>query len=306
MNFALVENLLSLQSTLLIMMLVGAFCKKSKIIDENGKNCLTSLCMDVIIPCNIIKACIGSTNPDTLKTCSLLLLSGVLVMLISIVGNRFIYHRSAAERRKIMQYCTLAAMSGFFGNPIAEYLYGAEGVVFVSVFLIPMRITMWSVSLSYFYADGSSKATVLKRSLTNPGMVSTYIGLFLMLTQASIPEVVLAPIRLLGNCNTPMVMLLVGTFLADFKPRGLLSRDIVGFSLIRLFALPALAWRLGSLLGLDSTALSVSVFMSGAPAGATAPIFAARYGADAAFATQCVVFTTILSLITLPFWCYIV
>lgn len=86
------------------MMLVGAFCKKSKIIDENGKKCLTSLCMDVIIPCNIIKPCIGSTDPDTLKTCSLLLLSGILIMLISIVGNRFIYRRSAVERRKIMQY----------------------------------------------------------------------------------------------------------------------------------------------------------------------------------------------------------
>lgn len=125
---------------------------------------------------------------------------------------------------------------------------------FVSVFLILMRIAMWSVSMSYFYADDSSKATVLKRSLTNPGMVSTYIGLFPILTQVAIPEVVLAPIRLLGNCNTPMVMLFVGTFLADFKPHGLLNHDIVGFSFVRLFALPALAWGLGSLLGLSSTA----------------------------------------------------
>ena len=42
--------------------------------------------------------------------------------------------------------------------------------------------------------------------------------------------------------------------------------------------------------------------MTGMPAGATAAIFAAKYDSDAPFATQCVVATTLLSMLTLPLW----
>ena len=62
----------------------------------------------------------------------------------------------------------------------------------------------------------------------------------------------------------------------------------------------------GKLLRLDTVALGVSVLMTGMPAGATAAIFAARYGSDADFATRCVVFTTLVSMVTLPVWCMVV
>ena len=62
----------------------------------------------------------------------------------------------------------------------------------------------------------------------------------------------------------------------------------------------------GLLLHLEPTALGVSVLMTGMPAGATAAIFAAKYGSDAPFAARNVVFTTLLSMLTLPLWAYAV
>ena len=41
-------------------------------------------------------------------------------------------------------------------------------------------------------------------------------------------------------------------------------------------------------------------------AGETAAIFAAKYGSDAPFAARNVVFTTLLSMLTLPLWAYAV
>lgn len=63
---------------------------------------------------------------------------------------------------------------------------------------------------------------------------------------------------------------------------------------------------MGLVLVLEQTALGVSVLMTGMPAGATAAIFAARYDSDEPFATQCVVLTTLLSMLTLPIWSYLV
>ena len=46
-------DLFSLQGTLFALMIVGAILKKKEIIDANGKKCLTDLCINVVIPCNI-------------------------------------------------------------------------------------------------------------------------------------------------------------------------------------------------------------------------------------------------------------
>lgn len=303
----LFTQLLKLQSTLVLLMAVGFLCKKIGVLDDGSRRGLTNLLMDVIIPCNMLKAGMSSTiGPTTVKSCALLLVSGALVILLTVSANRYIFNRCEEEHRRVMQYCTIAAMSGFFGNPIAEFLYGAEGVVYVSIFLIPMRIAMWSVAMAYFLSGPTDRRAVLKKTLTNPGMIGAVLCVVLMLTQWKAPYLLARPIELLGSCNTPLVMVLVGTFLADTDLKHVGGRDVLYLSFVRLLALPALALGIGRLLGLSGIALSVSVFMSGAPAGATAPIFAARYKGDVDFSSRCIVLTTVLSLLTLPFWCYLV
>jgi len=86
----------------------------------------------------------------------------------------------------------------------------------------------------------------------------------------------------------------------------LVNKDACVFSILRLLLLPLAAYGIGLLLGLDRVSLGVSTLMSGMPAGATAAIFAARYGSDAHFATKCVVISTLLSMLTLPFWGWLV
>ena len=72
-------SLFSLQGTLFAMMLIGAWLKKRGMIDEAGKRCLTDLCLNLIIPCNIFKSFLIDFSLDLLQTCSLLLLLAILM-----------------------------------------------------------------------------------------------------------------------------------------------------------------------------------------------------------------------------------
>ena len=101
-------------------------------------------------------------------------------------------------------------------------------------------------------------------------------------------------------------MFIIGTILSKVDLRTVLTPVSAFFSVFRLLLLPAVAFGLCLLLGMDRVATGVSVIMTGMPAGSTAAIFAARYGSDAPFATKCVVLTTLLSMVTIPLWCYIV
>ena len=50
--------LFELQGTLFLMILTGMMLRRWGIIDEAGKRCLTDLCVNVVIPCNIVKGCL--------------------------------------------------------------------------------------------------------------------------------------------------------------------------------------------------------------------------------------------------------
>ena len=299
-------DLFSLQGTLFALMLVGAILKKKGIIDANGKKCLTDLCINVVIPCNIFKSCLIEFNMEIFRSCGLLLRAAVIMQAVCLTLNKFIFNRYVPQRRKVLQYCTIVPMSGFLGNPIAEAIYNEIGVLYTSIFLIPMRIIMWSVGTTYFVADEKvDKKKVAKNVLTHPCLVAIYLGLICMVTQVKLPSVITATVRYLGNCNSALTMLIVGTILADVKITTIFNKDTALFSVFRLVILPAAALAVGLGLGLDTTSLGISVLMTGMPAGATAAIFAARYNSDALFATRCVVMTTLASMVTLPIWCYL-
>ena len=147
---------------------------------------------------------------------------------------------------------------------------------------------------------------MLHNVLTHPCLVAVYLGLLVMAVQVPLPYIVTQPITYIGNCNSAITMFIIGTILADVDLRTIISRTTVLFSVFRLVLLPAIAFGLSLLLGMERVAAGVSVIMTGMPAGSTAAIFAARYGSDAPFATKCVVLTTLLSMVTIPLWCYVV
>lgn len=300
-------DLFNLQGTLFGIMLVGAMLKKNGVIDESGKRCLTDICVNAIIPCNIFKSCLMEFNMDIFKSCAMLVASAVLMQVVCLLLNLHIFNGFNPQRKKVLQYCTIVPMSGFLGNPIAEGLYDSIGVLYTSIFLLPMRIVMWSVGTTYFVADSTiDRKKVIKNILTHPCLVAIYLGLFFMITQIQLPKVITETVRYIGNCNTGISMFVIGTILADVKITSIFNRDTLFFSIFRLLFLPAIALGLGMLLKLELVAVGVSVIMTGMPAGATAALFAARYDSDAPFATRCVIMTTLLSMITLPCWSYVV
>ena len=98
--------------------------------------------------------------------------------------NRFLFERYDAQRKKVLQYCTIVPMSGFLGDPIAEGIYNEVGVLYTSIFLIPMRIVMWSVGTTYFAAGATAAIFAAKYGSDAPFAAKNVVftTLFFMLT----------------------------------------------------------------------------------------------------------------------------
>ena len=104
----------------------------------------------------------------------------------------------------------------------------------------------------------------------------------------------------------------VGKYAARRKRNRIWRSIVTGIAGVVVFCttyaliLPAITLALCLPLAMDTTAVGVSVIMMGMPAASTSAIFAARYHSDAPFATKCVVLSTLLSMLTIPVWCYFI
>ena len=295
----------NLQLSLFLMILIGCYLRKKEIVDEAGKRCLTDLVVNVIIPCNIIKSCLMPFEGNIFVTCGRILAAGAILQLLFMGLNHSLFNRYPDTRKKVLQYGTLVCNSGFLGYPVAEGVYGSLGLFYASVFLIPLRMVMWSVGTSYFMASHMSRRQVLKKVLTHPCLIGVYIGILIMVTQVRLPGFFTMTIKYIGNCNAAITMFIIGTILADVPLLTIFNRDSFLYSVLRLLLLPALAWGVSAALHLYTVATGIAVLMTGMPAGATTAIFAARYGSDAPFATRLTVLSTLLSMFTILFWCAI-
>lgn len=86
-----------------------------------------------------------------------------------------------AHRKRCCSIVPSSRRVDFLANPVTEGIYGSMGLLYTSIFLIPMRVIMWSVGTSYFVAEDTDRKKVLKNIATHPCLVAVYVGMALMI-----------------------------------------------------------------------------------------------------------------------------
>ncbi len=296
------NNLFEMQGMLFSLMVLGLLLKKRGLITDGNKELLTDLVINVTLPCSIVKSFQMDFNSGILKSCMVIFLVAVGIQIGSYVLSYILYRGVEIRHRKVLQYATICSNAGILGNPIAEGIFGALGLLYASIYLIPQRTFMWSMGLTYF-TECPDRKSLVKKVAAHPCIIAVAIGLVLMIFQLPLPGFVNQTVRTLAGANTGLSMLFIGSILAGVSLKSLWSRLTVYYGFIRLFLVPFLVWAACYALGLDKVVTGVSVVLAGMPAASVTAILAAKYNCDEVFATKCVMSTTLLSMITVPLWC---
>lgn len=295
------EKILTLQVTIFLLVLVGFGVKRLGLIGSQGQKNMNDLVIYVILPCNILHAFMNSPVEGRLVYYLEVLAISLGIQAFCVVYGKLVFKKEPEGRNKCLRYGTICSNAGFLGNPIAEGIYGAEGLVLASIYLIPQRIMMWTSGLAVFTGSSNRKATIQK-VLTHPCIVMSELGILLMFTGWKLPEGIAGAVDAIGNCNTAMSMMAVGMILADIDLKEFWDKTVVKFTIHRLIVIPAAVYLVCRFLPLDRNAFGICVLLAAMPAGATTSILAEKYGVDAPFATKMVIFSTLLSLPTICLW----
>ena len=122
---------------------------------------------------------------------------------------------------------------------------------------------------------------------------------------SKLPGFVNQTVRTVAGANTFCAMLLIGCTLAEIPFKEVFTKEVYYYTFIRLFLIPVIVLAGCRLFHIDQLITAVCVILSAMPAASTSVVLAVKYGKDDRLATKIVVFSTVVSLITLPVWCYI-
>lgn len=296
-----INALIPLQITMFLLMLAGYVMTKLKILPVESRGYLTDLVIDFILPCNIIVSFLIEFNKSILLSCLAVIVVSLGIQGLSFVIGEHFYSKKDQKAHTVLKYATIVSNAGFLGNPVAQGLYGDLGLLYASVYLIPVRIFMWSAGISCF--TGSRGKNVLKKVLTHPCIVAVGIGLIIMIFQISLPAGLEKSLRTAAACNTALSMIVIGNILAEVKVQELINKNVVWFSAVRLLFIPMAALLICRVLRFDDVITGVSTVLAGMPAPVTSAILASKYDGDEYLAVKIVFVSTILSLVTVPVCC---
>ncbi len=208
------NSLFVLQFVMFAEMLAGYLLCRFHVLKPSDRSVLSKLVVNLLLPCSIIASFQIEMNRQILTNFIGILLISTGIQILCTLIARFAFNRYAHERKAVLQFSTVCSNAGFLGNAVAQGVYGDMGLLYGQIYLIPLRIVMWSAGVAYFEKKGDTRA-VIRSILTHPCIIALEIGLVIMIFQIPVPSAAGSLMSGLGRSSTPLIMLFLGMVMGE-------------------------------------------------------------------------------------------
>jgi len=279
-----------------ILMFIGFIVYRKKIIDEKGSRQMANLLVWVINPIVMLISYQMEFSMEKLKQLGISFALSLVSMIIGIIIAEIIFK----DNGNIDKLAVSFANGGFIGIPLVTNILGAENVFFLSAYFV----CFWVLNYTYgIYRISEDKSLVsLKKILGNPGIIAIIVGFLIFISPVKLPKIVYDAFNFIGNTNTPIAMIVLGTYIAESGLTTLFTNKRTYFiCFIKLIVIPLIMVGIYKLLpsSLNDIKKVLLIAMS-APVAVTVSMFSQIYGKDYKYAAQLVGLSTLLSLVTIP------
>ncbi len=202
--------------------------------------------------------------------------------------------------------------TGYVGFPLLFLVFGAPSQVPTTIASIIVVSIVFALAIILIETGLQAEASlrlkiknVLKAVFLNPLIVSPIAGMLFALTSWQLPQGVETFLTLLSGAASPAALVSLGLFLADAvassNDNSAAARKTAWqLTAIKLIAQPLLvAWLALSVFEMDYELAMMAILLAALPTGTGPFMLAEYYRREAVTTAQTVLFSTVLSLVTL-------
>lgn len=299
-------TLLSVLSKMMLLIAVGFCAAWAGLLREEGRKHITDLVIDLIYPCYVLNSYLKNIGMFSGNAMLLTLGIAIAFSLTTFLVSHFVFPRVPRARRCILQYATVVSNSAFLGLPMVENVFGSQGLLCASIFIIPLRINTFGLAVGYYTpaSVGGLRAKV-KSMVTQPSIFATILGILIIFIGRQPPAWCIATLTSVSACSTPLSMMVIGAVIFSNLKEMRLRVLTLQFAFLRLVLIPAAVYLILYPTGIDPILRGTAVLMAAMPAGTTGALLADKYGMDVSYAGEIILISTLCSMVTLPVWCYL-
>ena len=291
----LISILLRQIAIMALLMAVGILLSRRGFLSPQGTKDLGAILLRIIIPCVIVKSYITTYSRERLL--ELALSAGLaLVAFILAMGIAYLVY---GKRRRIENFAAAFCNAGFIGIPLAQAVIGDEGVFYMAASVALLNLFQWTYGV-YIMTDRKDSIRA-KTIVKNTAAIAIVVGIALFLSRLPVPGILTSTLGYIAGMNTPVAMILMGTYMAKLPWRKLLDKRAYGCVLLRLVVIPAVVLAVFWALPITNQNVALAAYLAAAtPVGANICVFAQQYDCDYEFSVVTVWLSTVLSIVTVP------
>jgi len=290
-----------------VLAICGLLMRRYSILTAEADSSLLKLSINVLSPCLAFDSIVGNKalhNPSNLLIAPIVGYSTVAIgVMLALITCRLLKLKD--NKVKGTFALTVGIYNyGYVPLPLALYLFNKETAGVLFIHNLGVDIALWTIGVALLTEKGERFSF---RNVINVPLVSIIFSVLLNFMGAEnwIPKFLSISINMLGNCSIPIGVILIGAtiddYLEEFKPNDG-KPIIISSSILRLLILPLIFLLIGYVLPCSKELKAVITLQAAMPSAVLPIVLTKYYGGDVKTALRVIISTSILGLITIPFW----
>ncbi|MDH4162150.1 MAG: AEC family transporter [Nitrospirota bacterium] len=214
-----------------------------------------------------------------------------------------VFNRSSRPAIGVLLLSSAFGNVTYLGLPVINETLGQEygyiAILYDLLATTPILLTVGMMTAARFGTGAAvSVRASFRRVLKLPPLWGVAVGVAVQLAAVQVPRPVLDAAQLMGRAVIPVMIFTVGLAL-DFRDLRRIGIAVPALGL-KLIAAPALAWLLGTSLGISGQELRAVVIEGAMPVMVLSLVIADEFDLDVPLAATCIAVSTVASFFTLP------
>ena len=304
---------------LIICMAAGYLFRRIKLVDEGFCRKCNTFCFKTFLPLMIFMNVYNSDLESAVQPGAFLFAAAAVLVIFAaafLIIPRIVKKGSvdsagspvsAASRQAVLIQCIFRSNFVIFGYQVVANVYGAGEAAVASVMaaiVVPLYNVLAVITLEYFTNSKNGLRPVILGIIKNPLIIGAVAALLFKLSGLTLPAPLYTGLSDMAGMATPLALVVLGgTFHFDALRRnaGALAIGTLG----KIVVSPLVMVPIAAAFGFRDANLLSLVIVFASPAAVNSYTMAAAYGHDPELAGQLVVVTSVLSMVSVFGWIFL-
>ncbi len=284
---------------IVILVAIGFYLYKKKVIDDKVSQRLSMLVMDVcnpaLIMASILSGNVEVSHADLIEAVILGLVFYVVLMVLAPVFPMLLGVNK--DKRRFYNLMFVYTNIGFIGIPVAKAILPEKAIIYVIVCNIFYCLLFYTHGILVI-SNGKEKLDLKK--VLSPGTIMAVLSLVVCWFNFTPPVIISNSLIHIGNATVFLSMTLLGVSIAR-SGLGSSIRDIRIwiYIVIRMIAFPIVLFTILRAIGQDEITVLAFCLMAAMPIGNLPLIQSEKMGEDTEILSGGIAVTTVVSMVTI-------